>query len=169
MCVWHDIELKKRNLRSGYLMRPGHVTFRVRGSSCSGNMPICSLNGNDKFGGATRHCFFLLSVQNLRGRISAPAGARVEIICFHQSRIRFFSSILNENDFSKIAPNQKFFILHHTLHIAQPTSLVVLAVVPHFYPKRNSHSVGKLPAWIPNHCGNHRTFWRHQAANMART
>ena len=33
VCLWHDVKLQKRNLRSGHLLRPGHMTFGVIGSS----------------------------------------------------------------------------------------------------------------------------------------
>ena len=33
VCLWHDVNFEKRNLRSGHLMWPGVVTFGVIGSS----------------------------------------------------------------------------------------------------------------------------------------
>ena len=46
---------EKRNLRSGHLMWPGGVTFRVIGSSIFGNVSYCWLNS---YGGAMRRRFF---------------------------------------------------------------------------------------------------------------
>ena len=48
---------EKRNMRSGHLIRPGHVTFGVSGSSFFGNVSNCWLNSNGKFGGVTRRRF----------------------------------------------------------------------------------------------------------------
>ena len=59
VCLWQDVKLrKKRSLRSGHLMRPGHVTFGVIGSSFFGNVSNCLLNSYGKFGGAMRRRFF---------------------------------------------------------------------------------------------------------------
>ena len=51
---------EKRNLRSGHLIRPGHVTFWVSGSSFFGNVSNCWLNSSGKFGGATRRRFLAI-------------------------------------------------------------------------------------------------------------
>ena len=51
---------EKRNLRSGHLLRPGHVTFGVIGSSFFRNVSNCWLNSYGKFGGATRRRFFAI-------------------------------------------------------------------------------------------------------------
>ena len=62
---------EKRSLRSGYLLRPGHVTFWVIGSSCIRNVSNCWLNSYGKFGGATRRRFFAICEK--------PYGGGVEI------------------------------------------------------------------------------------------
>ena len=51
---------EKRSLRSGHLMRPGHVTHGVIGSSFFRNVSNCWLNSYSKFGGATRRRFFAI-------------------------------------------------------------------------------------------------------------
>ena len=51
---------EKRNLRSGHLMRPGHVTFWVSGSSFFVNLSNCWMNSYGKFGGATRRRFLAI-------------------------------------------------------------------------------------------------------------
>ena len=58
---------EKRNLRSGHLIRPGHVTFGVSGSSFFGNVSNCWLNSYGKFGGATRRRFLAICEKNLTG------------------------------------------------------------------------------------------------------
>ena len=70
----------KRNLRSGHLMRPDHVTFGVIGSSFFENVSNCWLNSYGNFGGTTRRRFFrYLQKKTLRGVTSAPTGARVNM------------------------------------------------------------------------------------------
>ena len=60
-CAFGTISnFEKRNLRSGHLIRPGHVTFGVIGSSFFGNVSNCWLNSYGKFGGATRRRFFAI-------------------------------------------------------------------------------------------------------------
>ena len=70
---------EKRNLRSGHLLRPGHVTFGVSGSSFFFiNVSNCWLNSYGKFGGATRRPFFAICEKPYGGvEINPPAGARV--------------------------------------------------------------------------------------------
>ena len=69
---------EKRNLRSGHLIRPGHVTFGVSGSSFFGNVPNCWLNSYGKFGGAMRRRFFTICEKPYgEVEINPPAGARV--------------------------------------------------------------------------------------------
>ena len=70
---------EKRNLRSGHLIRPGHVTFGVSGSSFFGNVSNCWLNSYGKFGGATRRRFLAICEKPYGGgvEINPPAGARV--------------------------------------------------------------------------------------------
>ena len=53
---------EKRNLRSGHLLRPGHVTFGVIGSSFFRNVSNCWLNSYGKFGGAKCKAFDNLNV-----------------------------------------------------------------------------------------------------------
>ena len=70
---------EKRNLRSGHLMRPGHVAFGVIGSSFFGNMSNCWLNSYGKFDGATRRRFFAICEKLYGGGVEInppPAGAR---------------------------------------------------------------------------------------------
>ena len=69
---------ENRNLRSGHLIRPGHVTFGVSGSSFLGNVSNCWLNSYGKFGGATRRRFFAICEKPYGGgvEINPPAGAR---------------------------------------------------------------------------------------------
>ena len=73
---------EKRNLRSGHLIRPGHVTFGVSGSSFFGNVSNCWLNSYGKFGGATRRRFPAICEKPYGGgggglKSTPPAGARV--------------------------------------------------------------------------------------------
>ena len=72
---------EKRNLRSGHLIRPGHVTFGVSGSSFFGNVSNCLLNSSGKFGGATRRRFLAICEKPYGGlKSTPPAGARVNRI-----------------------------------------------------------------------------------------
>ena len=73
---------EKRNLRSGHLLRPGHVTFGVIGSSFFRNVSNCWLNSYGKFSGATRRRFFAICEKPYGGggvEINPPAGARFKV------------------------------------------------------------------------------------------
>ena len=61
---------EKRSLRSGHLMRPGHVTFGV--IVFFGNVSNCWLNSYGKFGGATRRRFFAICEKPYGGLKSTP-------------------------------------------------------------------------------------------------
>ena len=67
---------EKRNLRSGHLIRPGHVTFGVSGSSFFENVSNCWLNSYGKLGGATRRRFLAICEKTLRGLKSTPPPVR---------------------------------------------------------------------------------------------
>ena len=74
------LNFEKRNLRSGHLIRPGHVTFGVSWSSFFGNMSNCWLNSYGKFGGTTRRRFLAICEKPYGGvEINPPAGARVKV------------------------------------------------------------------------------------------
>ena len=61
---------EKRNLRSDHLIRPGHVTFGVSGSSFFGNVSNCWLNSYGKF--LAICAVFSLSAKNLTGGWNQP-------------------------------------------------------------------------------------------------
>ena len=68
---------EKRSLRSGHLMRPGHVTFGVIGSSFFRKWSNCWLNSYGKFGGATRRRFFFRYLRKtVRGGWNQPPPVR---------------------------------------------------------------------------------------------
>ena len=71
---------EKRSLRSGHLMRPGHVTFGVIGSSFFGNVSNCGWIAMANLA-ALRAAVFSVSAKNRTGggglKSPPPAGARV--------------------------------------------------------------------------------------------
>ena len=71
---------EKRNLRSGHLLRPGHVNFRVIGSSFFfRNVSNFWLNSYCKFGGATRRRFLAICEKPYWGVEITPPPRRAPV------------------------------------------------------------------------------------------